>query len=71
LLATHEPPASLLFLDDYLGHALPAYQHGISAKLATWGYASADDKQAALTAGLPCLQLDELSRAISAHLELS
>jgi phosphoglycolate phosphatase-like HAD superfamily hydrolase len=61
----------LLFLDDHLAHALPAFRHGIATRLALWGYASPDDADVALTAGLPCLQLTELARAVAAHLESS
>jgi phosphoglycolate phosphatase-like HAD superfamily hydrolase len=64
-------PSRLFFIDDHIAHALPAFQRGIAARLATWGYAGPDDVTAALTAGVPCLQLDELPRAITAHQEPS
>jgi hypothetical protein len=59
----------VFFVDDYLPHALPAHRHGIAAHLATWGYLGPDDQAAALTAGLPCLQLSDLARALRAHEE--
>jgi FMN phosphatase YigB (HAD superfamily) len=64
-------PERVFFLDDHIGHALPARQHGIAAYLATWGYLGPDDVASALTAGLPCLQLSELDRAILEHQEHS
>ncbi len=62
-------PADLFFVDDYVQHALPARQHGIAAHLALWGYLAPDDEARSLTAGLPCLQLSDLERALHAHEE--
>jgi FMN phosphatase YigB (HAD superfamily) len=64
-------PERVFFLDDHIGHALPARQHGIAANLAAWGYLGPDDVASALTAGLPCLQLSQLDRAIHEHQEHS
>lgn len=60
-------PRDVFFLDDYLPHALPAHHRGIAAHLARWGYLGDGDVEAALTAGMPCLQLPELGAAIRAH----
>ncbi|HUJ60337.1 MAG TPA: HAD family hydrolase [Kofleriaceae bacterium] len=62
-------PGRVFFVDDYLPHALPARAHGIAAQLALWGYLGPRDRDDALTAGLPCLQLDDLDRALRAHEE--
>lgn len=62
-------PSRIFFLDDYFAHALPAKQRGISAHLAAWGYLGPTDEKNALTAGLPCLQLTDLDRALRAHQE--
>jgi phosphoglycolate phosphatase-like HAD superfamily hydrolase len=61
------PPGDVVFLDDYLHHALPAHRRGIAAHLARWGYVGEGDVEAALTAGMPCLQLSELGAALRAH----
>ncbi len=53
-------PGDVVFLDDYVHHALPAHRRGIRAHLATWGYLGPRDASDALTAGLPCLQLADL-----------
>jgi phosphoglycolate phosphatase-like HAD superfamily hydrolase len=60
-------PGDIFFLDDYLHHALPAYRRGIAAHLACWGYLGDGDREAALTAGMPCLQLSDLGAALRAH----
>ena len=60
-------PGEIFFLDDYLHHALPARRRGISAHLAGWGYLGEGDAEAALTAGMPCLQLSDLGAALRAH----
>ena len=61
------PPGEVFFLDDYLHHALPARRRGIAAHLAGWGYVGEGDVEAALTAGMPCLQLPDLGPALRAH----
>jgi phosphoglycolate phosphatase-like HAD superfamily hydrolase len=61
------PPGEVFFLDDYLHHALPAHRRGIAAHLAGWGYLGEGDAEAALTAGMPCLQLPDLGAALAAH----
>lgn len=61
----------LFFVDDYLHHALPAHQRGVSTFLATWGYLAPDDIATATTQGLPCLQLTNLGHAMVAHQENS
>jgi phosphoglycolate phosphatase-like HAD superfamily hydrolase len=60
-------PGDVFFVDDYLHHALPAHRKGVAAHLARWGYLGDGDRQAALTAGLPCLQLSDLGAALRAH----
>ena len=59
-------PGEIFFVDDYLHHALPAHQRGIAAHLARWGYVGDGDVEAALTAGMPCLQLSDLGAALRA-----
>jgi len=59
-------PGDVFFVDDYLHHALPAHRRGISAHLARWGYLGEGDLEAALTAGMPCLQLSDLGAALRA-----
>jgi phosphoglycolate phosphatase-like HAD superfamily hydrolase len=59
-------PGDVFFLDDYLPHALPARRRGVAAYLAGWGYLGGGDVEAALTAGVPCLQLPELGAALAA-----
>lgn len=61
------PPGEVFFVDDYLHHALPARRRGVAAHLAGWGYVGEGDIEAALTAGLPCLQLSDLGAALRAH----
>lgn len=61
------PPGDVFFVDDYLHHALPAHRRGIAAHLAGWGYVGEGDVAAALTAGMPCLQLSDLGAALRAH----
>jgi phosphoglycolate phosphatase-like HAD superfamily hydrolase len=61
------PPGDVFFVDDYLHHALPARRRGIAAHLAGWGYVGEGDLEAALTAGMPCLQLPDLGPALRAH----
>jgi phosphoglycolate phosphatase-like HAD superfamily hydrolase len=61
------PPGEVFFVDDYLHHALPAHRRGIAAHLARWGYVGDGDVEAALTAGMPCLQLADLGAALAAH----
>ena len=60
-------PADVFFVDDYLHHALPAHRRGVAAHLARWGYVGEGDLEAALTAGMPCLQLPDLGAAIRAR----
>lgn len=60
-------PGDVFFIDDYLPHALPAHRRGIAAHLAQWGYVGEGDVDAALTAGMPCLQLSDLGAALRAH----
>lgn len=60
-------PGDVFFVDDFIAHALPAHRRGIAAHLARWGYVGEGDVDAALTAGMPCLQLSELPAALSAH----
>ncbi len=60
-------PGDVFFLDDYLHHALPAHRRGIAAHLARWGYVGEGDLEAALTAGMPCLQLSDLGAALRAY----
>jgi phosphoglycolate phosphatase-like HAD superfamily hydrolase len=60
-------PPDVFFLDDYLPHALPAFEKGISARLALWGYLSDSDRAVASAAGLPCLELLDLDRALLEH----
>jgi phosphoglycolate phosphatase-like HAD superfamily hydrolase len=60
-------PGDVFFVDDYLHHALPAHRRGIAAHLARWGYVGEGDVEAALTAGMPCLQLSDLGAALRAH----
>lgn len=60
-------PGDVFFVDDFIAHALPAHRRGIAAHLARWGYVGEGDVDAALTAGMPCLQLSELGAALSAH----
>jgi phosphoglycolate phosphatase-like HAD superfamily hydrolase len=59
-------PGDVFFLDDFLHHALPAHRRGIAAHLARWGYVGEGDLEAALTAGMPCLQLSDLGAALRA-----
>jgi phosphoglycolate phosphatase-like HAD superfamily hydrolase len=61
------PPGDVFFLDDFLHHALPAHRRGIAAHLARWGYVGEGDLEAALTAGMPCLQLSDLGAALRAY----
>lgn len=61
------PPGEVFFVDDYLHHALPAHRRGVAAHLAGWGYVGEGDAEAALTAGMPCLQLSDLGAALRAH----
>jgi len=65
------PLQSVFFVDDYLQHALPARQRGVSAHLATWGYLGPSDVQEARAAGLPCLALDDLSSVLRNYEESS
>jgi hypothetical protein len=51
----------MFFLDDYVHHALPAYEHGVAANLATWGYLGPGDLEKAHSAGLPALSLAQLA----------
>lgn len=60
-------PGDVFFVDDYLHHALPAHRRGVAAHLARWGYVGDGDLEAALTAGMPCLQLPDLGAALRAH----
>ncbi len=60
-------PGDVFFVDDYLHHALPAHRRGVAAHLARWGYVGEGDVEAALTAGMPCLQLADLGAALRAH----
>jgi phosphoglycolate phosphatase-like HAD superfamily hydrolase len=60
-------PGDVFFVDDYLHHALPAHRRGIAAHLARWGYVGDGDVEAALTAGMPCLQLSDLGAVLRAH----
>ncbi|MCW5800906.1 MAG: HAD family hydrolase [Deltaproteobacteria bacterium] len=60
-------PRRVFFLDDYAHHAVPAHHRGVAAHLATWGYLGPDDLETARTAGLPCLALGDLDRALERH----
>jgi phosphoglycolate phosphatase-like HAD superfamily hydrolase len=63
------PLKDVFFVDDYVHHALPAHRAGIAAHLALWGYLSAEDIREARAAGLPCVALNDLDRAIARHEE--
>jgi phosphoglycolate phosphatase-like HAD superfamily hydrolase len=58
------PAKSIFFLDDYVAHALPAYRHGFSSYLASWGYLGPDDLTEATGNGLPVLHLEELKNTL-------
>lgn len=62
-------PKDIFFLDDYLDHALPAYNQGFQAHLAVWGYVGPTDRDDALRAGMPVLKLEELQSCVSTFKE--
>jgi phosphoglycolate phosphatase-like HAD superfamily hydrolase len=70
-LADHRgmTPKRLFFLDDYAHHAVPAHRRGVAAHLALWGYLGPDDIHNAREAGLPCVALADLERALARHEE--